>query len=382
MRKVVFPMAAVVLLFVSCNQPMDVLPPPILNQRTEALAIIADPKIDLRVSDPAFEDMTAQVVYSDGAVQEESLLSLLSDPSVSETAGVKQLELRKDRAVASVKLFVYDSTLSEVQDGMTAAIQGGNLDALAALCQNKFILVDDAALSKGPVTVMKELSSFSPVFKNTYFRGHAGMKDFEFTGGRKAWKVMAEVPADEITFDALSIKLTNLGGSISETEITGISITGSDAVIKDSSFANEIVDDEKNFFGINIETSTGKTEISDVSLTGFDVALAVQAGEAEVKDVTFDGVIAFKIDDVSDFSNISLSGCKALNDHSSTEYDVIIVGTDEVVGVGVEEADAWVEQMKALNPGLTFGRAKTLEVGGAEIEGWEPVDGGEVDAGM
>ncbi|MBO8435647.1 MAG: hypothetical protein IAA97_01535 [Spirochaetes bacterium] len=381
MRKVVFPMAAVVLLFVSCNQPMDVLPPPILNQRTEALAIIADPKIDLRVSDPAFEDMTAQVVYSDGAVQEESLLSLLSDSSVFETAGVKQLELKKDSATASVELFVYDSTLSELQESMGEKIDAADYASLATLCQDKFILVDDASLAGGPVTVMGDYSSI-PVFKNTYFRGHAGMDNLSFTGGEKAWDTMADISADNITFDSLSIKLTDLRGSSSKPTITGIGITGENTIIKDSSFANDVDNETKKFFGINIATSTGKTEISDVSLTGFDVALAVESGEAEVKDVTFDGVIAFKIDDVSDFSNISLSGCKALNDHSSTEYDVIIVGTDEVVGSGVKEADAWVKQMEALNPGLVFGRAKTLEVGGAEIEGWEPVDGGEVDAGM
>ena len=38
--------------------------------------------------------------------------------------------------------------------------------------------------------------------------------------------------------------------------------------------------------------------------------------------------------------------------------------------------------MKNLNPGLVFGRAKTLEIGGAEIEGWTPVDGGDVEAGL
>ena len=36
--------------------------------------------------------------------------------------------------------------------------------------------------------------------------------------------------------------------------------------------------------------------------------------------------------------------------------------------------------MMSLNPDLVFGYTNELEIGGAEIEGWKPVDGGDVEA--
>ena len=63
-------------------------------------------------------------------------------------------------------------------------------------------------------------------------------------------------------------------------------------------------------------------------------------------------------------------------------HDVIVIGKDDVVGTDVEKANEWFERMKNLNPGLVFGSTTSLEIGGAEIEGWTPVDGGDVEAGL
>ena len=39
-----------------------------------------------------------------------------------------------------------------------------------------------------------------------------------------------------------------------------------------------------------------------------------------------------------------------------------------------------LKKMKELNPDLVFGSTSELKVGGATIEGWKPVDGGDVEA--
>ena len=86
------------------------------------------------------------------------------------------------------------------------------------------------------------------------------------------------------------------------------------------------------------------------------------------------------IDNVSDFDKISLEGCTAQNNRDEIKHDVVVIGKEAVVGPNSAEANAWFEKMKSLNPDLVFGPASELEIGGAEIEGWKPVDGGDVEA--
>ena len=190
---------------------------------------------------------------------------------------------------------------------------------------------------------------------------------------------MADIEADKITFDNIRATLTALNGSENLPEIKGIEVTGTDAIIMHSPIGNVISNDSKVFYGIYVNQE-GSAEINDNEITGFDIAIAVKGGEAEIKNVSFDGIIAIMIEDVSDFDKISLTGCTAQNDRTETEHDVIIVGEDDVVGTDSAEANAWFEKMKELNPDLVFGSTSELKVGGATIEGWKPVDGGDVEA--
>ena len=357
-------------------------PPTPISEQVKAVAILSDNQIDARLSDSSeLENIFAEIIYSDAARTKESISSLLSDETVLNTAGIKQIILEKDLAKTPVELYVYDTTLTELQDTMTEMVASGEGDGLQSFLDGKYVLVDEESLSKGPLTAIDTVVSY-PAFHNTYFRGPACMDVYSFTGGQKSWSNMADIPSDKITFDNLNIELTALAGSEGESIINGIYVTGEDARIINSSFSNGITDDNKTFFGVYIETDAGKTVVSDVSLTGFDSALAVKSGAVDIKNVTFDGVIAFFIDDVDDFDSLSLTGCTTLNDRSEVYHDVIVVGKNDVVGTSVEKANIWFETMKANNPGLVFGSATSLELGGFEIKDWTTVDGGEVEVGM
>ena len=290
--------------------------------------------------------------------------------------------LQEGGAKAYADIFIYDITLSEMQEEMKEMLASGQGGALGDFCGGAYVLVDEDSLAKGPLTAVESIAilgeSYS-AFYDTYFRGSKDIANALFGGGIKSWETMADIEADKITFDNIRATLTALNGSENLPEIKGIEVTGTDAIIMHSSIGNVISNDSKVFYGIYVNQE-GSAEINDNEITGFDIAIAVKGGEAEIKNVSFDGIIAIMIEDVSDFDKISLTGCTAQNDRTETEHDVIIVGEDDVVGTDSAEANAWFEKMKELNPDLVFGSTSELKVGGATIEGWKPVDGGDVEA--
>ena len=314
-----------------------------------------------------------------------SIASLAADKTIFEKSGITEdVLLKEGGAEAYTDIFVYDITLSEMQEKMTEMIASGQGSELRNFCDGAYVLVDENSLAKGPLTAVEsiaiqELGASYPAFYNTFFRGSKDIANALFGGGIKSWETMADIEADKITFDNIRATLTALNGSENLPEIKGIEVTGTDAIIMHSSIGNVISNDSKVFYGIYVNQE-GSAEINDNEITGFDIAIAVKGGEAEIKNVSFDGIIAIMIEDVSDFDKISLTGCTAQNDRTETEHDVIIVGEDDVVGTDSAEANAWFEKMKELNTDLVFGSTSELKVGGATIEGWKPVDGGDVEA--
>lgn len=286
--------------------------------------------------------------------------------------------LRKGGAKAYADIFVYDITLSEMQDKITEMIASEQWSELRNFCDGAYVLVDEDSLAKGPLTATGSIGSYQ-VFYNTYFRGSEEITNALFGGGIGSWDTMADIEADEITFDNIRATLVALNGSASLNEVNGIRVSGTEAVIRNSSIGNAISNDSKVFYGIYVDEE-GSAEINDNEITGFDIAIAVKGGEASISNVSFDGVIAIMIDEVSDFDKITLMGCTAQNDKTEREHDVIIVGKDDVVGPDSAQANAWFEKMMELNPDLVFGYTNELEIGGSTIEGWKPVDGGNVEA--
>ena len=351
-----------------------------------ALRISADDAYDIKLGDQgAMNAETIEVLYSDGSTKMRSIASLAADKTIFEKSGITEdVLLKEGGAEAYTDIFVYDITLSEMQEKMTEMIASGQGSELRNFCDGAYVLVDENSLAKGPLTAVEsiaiqELGVSYPAFYNTFFRGSKDIANALFGGGIKSWETMADIEADKITFDNIRATLTALNGSENLPEIKGIEVTGTDAIIMHSSIGNVISNDSKVFYGIYVNQE-GSAEINDNEITGFDIAIAVKGGEAEIKNVSFDGIIAIMIEDVSDFDKISLTGCTAQNDRTETEHDVIIVGEDDVVGTDSAEANAWFEKMKELNPDLVFGSTSELKVGGATIEGWKPVDGGDVEA--
>lgn len=356
------------------------------TEDVRALRISADDAYDIKLGDQgAMNAETIEVLYSDGSTKMRSIASLAADKTIFEKSGITEdVLLKEGGAEAYTDIFVYDITLSEMQEKMTEMIASGQGSELRNFCDGAYVLVDENSLAKGPLTAVEsiaiqELGASYPAFYNTFFRGSKDIANALFGGGIKSWETMADIEADKITFDNIRATLTALNGSENLPEIKGIEVTGTDAIIMHSSIGNVISNDSKVFYGIYVNQE-GSAEINDNEITGFDIAIAVKGGEAEIKNVSFDGIIAIMIEDVSDFDKISLTGCTAQNDRTETEHDVIIVGEDDVVGTDSAEANAWFEKMKELNPDLVFGSTSELKVGGATIEGWKPVDGGDVEA--
>ena len=356
------------------------------TEDVRALRISADDAYDIKLGDQgAMNAETIEVLYSDGSTKMRSIASLAADKTIFEKSGITEdVLLKEGGAEAYTDIFVYDITLSEMQEKMTEMIASGQGSELRNFCDGAYVLVDENSLAKGPLTAVEsiaiqELGVSYPAFYNTFFRGSKDIANALFGGGIKSWETMADIEADKITFDNIRATLTALNGSENLPEIKGIEVTGTDAIIMHSSIGNVISNDSKVFYGIYVNQE-GSAEINDNEITGFDIAIAVKGGEAEIKNVSFDGIIAIMIEDVFDFDKISLTGCTAQNDRTETEHDVIIVGEDDVVGTDSAEANAWFEKMKELNPDLVFGSTSELKVGGATIEGWKPVDGGDVEA--
>lgn len=230
-----------------------------------------------------------------------------------------------------------------MQEEMNEMLASGQGDALSDFCDGAYVLVDEDSLAKGPLTAagsitIQGIGSYE-AFHNTYFRGSEEITNAPFGGGIGSWDTMADIEAEKITFDNIRATLVALNGSASLNEVNGIAVSGTDAIIKNSSIDNAISDDKKVFYGIYIKNN-GSAEISDNEITGFDIAIAVKGGEASISNVSFDGVIAIMIDEVSDFDKITLMGCTAQNDKTEREHDVIIVGKDDVVGPDSAQANA------------------------------------------
>ena len=356
------------------------------TEDVRALRISADDAYDIKLGDQgAMNAETIEVLYSDGSTKMRSIASLAADKTIFEKSGITEdVLLKEGGAEAYTDIFVYDITLSEMQEKMTEMIASGQGSELRNFCDGAYVLVDENSLAKGPLTAVEsiaiqELGVSYPAFYNTFFRGSKDIANALFGGGIKSWETMADIEADKITFDNIRATLVALNGSASLDEVNGIAVSGTEAIIKNSSIDNAISDDTKVFYGIYIKNN-GSAEISDNEIAGFDIAIAVKGGEASISNVSFDGVIAIMIDDVSDFDKISLEGCTAQNNRDEIKHDVVVIGKEAVVGPDSAEANAWFEKMKSLNPDLVFGSASELEIGGAEIEGWKPVDGGDVEA--
>ena len=354
------------------------------TEDVRALRISADDAYDIKLGDQgAMNAETIEVLYSDGSTKMRSIASLAADKTIFEKSGITEdVLLKEGGAEAYTDIFVYDITLSEMQEKMTEMIASGQGRELRNFCDGAYVLVDEDSLAKGPLTAVESIAipgeSYS-AFYDTYFRGSKDIANALFGGGIKSWDTMADIEADEITLDNIRATLVALNGSGNLTEITGIAVSGTDAIIKNSSIDNAISDDKKVFYGIYIKNN-GSAEISDNEITGFDIAIAVKGGEASISNVSFDGVIEIMIDNVSDFDKISLEGCTAQNNRDEIKHDVVVIGQKDVVGPGSAEANVWFEKMMSLNPDLVFGYTNELEIGGAEIEGWKPVDGGDVEA--
>lgn len=375
-----------VLTLVSCGGGYVFIPMQGGTEDVRALRISADEAYDIRLGDQtAMDAEIIEVLYSDGRTELRSIASLVADKSIFENPGITEdVLLQEGGAKAYADIFIYDITLSEMQEEMNEILTSGQGDALRDFCGGAYVLVDEDSLAKGPLTAAESiaipwLGKSYPAFYKTYFRGSKDIANALFGGGIISWDTMADIEADEITLDNIRATLVALNGSGNLPEITGIAVSGTDAIIKNSSIDNAISDDKKVFYGIYIKNN-GSAEISDNEITGFDIAIAVKGGEASISNVSFDGVIAIMIDDVSDFDKISLEGCTAQNNRGEIKHDVVVIGKEAVVGPNSVKANAWFKNMKSLNPDLVFGPASELEIGGAEIEGWKPVDGGDVEA--
>lgn len=355
------------------------------TEDVRALRISADEAYDIRLGDQtAMDAEIIEVLYSDGRTELRSIASLVADKSIFENPGITEdVLLQEGGAKAYADIFVYDITLSEMQDKITEMIASEQGNELRNFCDGAYVLVDEDSLAKGPLTAagsitIQGIGSYE-AFHNTYFRGSEEITNAPFGGGIGSWDTMADIEAEKITFDNIRATLVALNGSASLNEVNGIRVSGTEAVIRNSSIGNAISNDSKVFYGIYVDEE-GSAEINDNEITGFDIAIAVKGGEASISNVSFDGVIAIMIDDVSDFDKISLEGCTAQNNRDEIKHDVVVIGKEAVVGPDSAEANAWFEKMKSLNPDLVFGPASELEIGGAEIEGWKPVDGGDVEA--
>ena len=354
------------------------------TEDVRALRISADEAYDIRLGDQtAMDAETIEVLYSDGSTKMRSIASLAADKTIFEKSGITEdVLLKEGGAEAYTDIFVYDITLSEMQEKMTEMIASGQGSELRNFCDGAYVLVDENSLAKGPLIAVESIAipgeSYS-AFYDTYFRGSKDIANALFSGGINSWDTMADIEADEITLDNIRATLVALNGSASRNEVNGIRVSGTEAVIRNSSIGNAISDDTKVFYGIYIKNN-GSAKIRDNEITGFDIAIAVKGGEASISNVSFDGVIEIMIDNVSDFNKISLEGCTAQNNRDEIKHDVVVIGKKDVVGPDSAEAKAWFENMMSLNPDLVFGYTNELEIGGAEIEGWKPVDGGDVEA--
>lgn len=373
-----------VLTLVSCGGGYVFIPIHGGTEDVRALRISADEAYDIKLGDQtAINAETIEILYSDGSREMKSIASLAADKTIFEEPGITENVLLKEGgAKAYADIFIYDITLSEMQEEMKEMLASGQGDELGDFCGGAYVLVDEDSLAKGPLIAVESIAipgeSYS-AFYDTYFRGSKDIANALFSGGINRWDTMADIEAEKITFDNIRATLVALNGSASLNEVNGIAVSGTDAIIRNSSIGNAISNDSKVFYGIYVDEE-GSAEINDNEITGFDIAIAVKGGEASISNVSFDGVIEIMIDNVSDFDKISLEGCTAQNNRDEIKHDVVVIGKKDVVGPDSAEANAWFEKMMSLNPDLVFGYTNELEIGGAEIEGWKPVDGGDVEA--
>lgn len=182
-----------------------------------ALRISADDAYDIKLGDQgAMNAETIEVLYSDGSTKMRSIASLAADKTIFEKSGITEdVLLKEGGAEAYTDIFVYDITLSEMQEKMTEMIASGQGSELRNFCDGAYVLVDENSLAKGPLTAVEsiaiqELGVSYPAFYNTFFRGSKDIANVLFGGGIKSWETMADIEADKITFDNIRATLTAL----------------------------------------------------------------------------------------------------------------------------------------------------------------------------
>ena len=91
------------------------------TEDVRALRISADDAYDIKLGDQgAMNAETIEVLYSDGSTKMRSIASLAADKTIFEKSGITEdVLLKEGGAEAYTDIFVYDITLSEMQEKMT-----------------------------------------------------------------------------------------------------------------------------------------------------------------------------------------------------------------------------------------------------------------------
>ncbi|MBO8469559.1 MAG: hypothetical protein IAA72_07230 [Spirochaetes bacterium] len=103
-----------------------------------------------------------------------SIASLAADKTIFEKSRITEdVLLKEGGAEAYTDIFVYDITLSEMQEKMTEMIASGQGSELRNFCDGAYVLVDENSLAKGPLTAVEsiaiqELGVSYPAFYNTF----------------------------------------------------------------------------------------------------------------------------------------------------------------------------------------------------------------------
>ena len=239
------------------------------TEDVRALRISADDAYDIKLGDQgAMNAETIEVLYSDGSTKMRSIASLAADKTIFEKSGITEdVLLKEGGAEAYTDIFVYDITLSEMQEKMTEMIASGQGSELRNFCDGAYVLVDENSLAKGPLTAVEsiaiqELGVSYPAFYNTFFRGSKDIANALFGGGIKSWETMADIEADKITFDNIRATLTALNGSENLPEIKGIEVICDDSKEFLSHADLLISSDNTNFVKVGEFNKYGQASVS------------------------------------------------------------------------------------------------------------------------
>ena len=130
------------------------------TEDVRALRISADDAYDIKLGDQgAMNAETIEVLYSDGSTKMRSIASLAADKTIFEKSGITEdVLLKEGGAEAYTDIFVYDITLSEMQEKMTEMIASGQGSELRNFCDGAYVLVDENSLAKGPLTAVESIA--------------------------------------------------------------------------------------------------------------------------------------------------------------------------------------------------------------------------------